>query len=107
MIEKTHTSRREIFQQIMEYVFSSKNLQEDAHKNYPRKEVVYSRDISAKDLLKNLNALITSLSKEEVSIQMNIINEKRFLETQFQRFLRSKGITAELIKKHEGHVICG
>ena len=97
MIEKVYSSRREIFQQIMEHVFSSKNLHEDAHKNYSRKEVVYCKDTNARDILKNLDCLISALSKEDVNVQLKIIDEKHFLETQFQRMLRSKGITSELI----------
>ena len=96
-IQKSSTSRREVFKEIIEHIFSNKNFQEDAHKNYPRKEVIYCTNVSARELLKRMKNLLNSLGAEDVTVQMKIVNEKGCLETQFQKFLRNLGITADFI----------
>lgn len=73
-------------------------MREDAHKNHPRAEVIYSTNIYARDLLKFLGASIESLNKEEVKTQMKIVNDKKFLETNYQKFLRMSGANPENIK---------
>ena len=88
----------------MKYVFSSKNFQENSHKNYPRDEVVYYREVKARSLLQNLKQLIDDLNTEVVAVQMKIINEKQFLETQFERFLKTLGTTADAIHRLKGTV---
>ena len=97
-IEKRSSSRKEAFTEIIEYIYSNKNLREDAHKNHPRMEVIYSTGILERDLLKNLDALIESLNKEDVKTQMKIVNDKKFLETQFQKFFRASGALPENFK---------
>lgn len=81
----------------MEYVFSSKNLHEDAHKNFPRKEVIYCRTTNARELLTHLKSLIKSLNAEDFTTQMKIVNEKQCIETHFERYLRNLGITTNFI----------
>ena len=98
-IEKTFSNRKQIFQKIMEYVFTCKNFQENAHKNYPRNEVIYYQDVNARALLKKLKHLIDNLNHEGVAVQMQIINAKQCLTTHFEKFLRVLGTNAESVHR--------
>ena len=101
-LEEDCSSSNETYEKIIEYIFCTKNIDENFFKSYPRAEIIYATTVASQKILAKLHKCLLALKDEDFEIRQHYNDELGFIEAKFDMFTRQLRVTEENFRVYRG-----